>query len=452
MRLSSTNPGFNLAPVTMNTMPTQSFPVSRARTRRFLGGCLLSIPRSSLASGVLASTLLLGAGSSAWAADKLVTVFDPRVTGTVLPEQQTRLDNAVSDAFRELQYQVIPNGERDTMLSGEGIQSCVKEECQERIGRLLGAQAVLSYQLTVTGGDAGAAKSDGASGKKARKTGGKEAKDADAGGTASWKFNVTLFNIEVGAVGATTSGECNSCTASAAGQTLADLVKKSVLEDAARPRGSLEILSEPSNASVYLDGHELGVTPYKRVAFAGKHEITVRKTGHRSKQETVTVAEAQKNSVTVQLQTGQDDYYVITTERQSRPMWRKIVGPVLAVGGAAALGFGAWGLSLNGACVETPADPMLHCSKVFDTQGIGAGLVGAGAAFMLIGIGLAAWPGEEVQVKRPVAGDPNKGKTPATAPAPMAPTPAKKSAGARLRHAGVNILPGGAFATVLGTF
>jgi len=105
----------------MNTMPTQSFPVSRARTRRFLGGCLLSIPRSSLASGVLAGALLLGAGSSAWAADKLVTVFDPKVTGTVLPEQQTRLDNAVSDAFRELQYQVIPNGERDTMLSGEGI-------------------------------------------------------------------------------------------------------------------------------------------------------------------------------------------------------------------------------------------------------------------------------------------------------------------------------------------
>ena len=63
-----------------------------------------------------------------------------------------------------------------------------------------------------------------------------------------------------------------------------------------------------------------------------------------------------------------------------------------------------------------------------------------------------ALPGEEVQVKRPVAGDPNKGKTPATAPAPLAPTPAKKSAGARLRHAGVNILPGGAFATVLGTF
>jgi tetratricopeptide (TPR) repeat protein len=84
---------------------------------------------------------------------------------------------------------------------------------------------------------------------------------------------------------------------------------------------------------------------------------------------------------------------VRTTERRPRPLWRVIVGPVLAAGGAATLGIGAWGLSGNGTCVDTPSDPMLHCSKVYDTQGLGVGLVGAGSVLLLGGVLLAALPG-----------------------------------------------------------
>ena len=91
---------------------------------------------------------------------------------------------------------------------------------------------------------------------------------------------------------------------------------------------------------------------------------------------------------------------VRTTERRPRPLWRLIVGPVLAAGGAATLGIGAWGLSGNGTCVDTPSDPMLHCSKVYDTKGLGGGLIGGGSALLLVGVLLTAMPGPQVTVER----------------------------------------------------
>lgn len=93
---------------------------------------------------------------------------------------------------------------------------------------------------------------------------------------------------------------------------------------------------------------------------------------------------------------------VRTTERRPRPLWRVIVGPVLAAGGAATLGIGAWALSGDGSCVDTPSDPMLHCSKVYDTGGLGWGLIGGGSALLLGGVLLAALPGPQVTVERPV--------------------------------------------------
>lgn len=97
---------------------------------------------------------------------------------------------------------------------------------------------------------------------------------------------------------------------------------------------------------------------------------------------------------------------VRTTERRPRPLWRLIVGPVLAAGGAATLGIGAWGLSGNGTCVDTPSDPMLHCSKVYDTRELGVGLIGAGSVALLGGVLLAALPGSQVTVERPVDSKP----------------------------------------------
>lgn len=87
------------------------------------------------------------------------------------------------------------------------------------------------------------------------------------------------------------------------------------------------------------------------------------------------------------------------TAHQPRPLWRLIVGPVLMVSGTVTLGFGAWGLSINGTCVDIPSSPELHCNKAFDTSQIGTGLVGAGSVLLLGGVLLAALPGSQIKVE-----------------------------------------------------
>jgi hypothetical protein len=349
--------------------------------------------------------MLVAATPRAEAADKLVTVFDPKVEGTLSAEERSRFDAAVSDALRELQYQIVPVAERDTMINGEGVQNCYTEECQDKIGRLLGSQAVLVYKVKVTRPAGAAAAVDTSAPKKKVKAGKdvpKELEPEPAGaGTISWGLTAGLYNVDVGSSGAQAKADCSKCSATLAAQNLGELVKKIVLEDAARARGTLEIHSEPSNSSVFLDGHEIGVTPYKRVAFAGKHEVTVRKIGHKSKQETVNVIEAQKTSVTMRLQVGQDDRVIIVTERLPRAKWRVGLGFAALAAGAVMLGFGGRALDLNGHCVDSAMGMQLKCNEVFDTQGLGVGLVAGGAALSIVGIIAITLPGRSVEVQKP---------------------------------------------------
>lgn len=390
--------------------------------------------RRNLLGLVLWVAVLLAAAPRAEAADKLVAVFEPKVEGVLTGEERSRLDAAVAEALRELQYQIVPAAERDTIISGEGVQNCFTEECQERIGRLLGSQAVLVYKVKVSRPDGALPPAEPAGPKKkgraSAKEQPKELEPEPAGaGTITWGLTASLFNVEVGSSGATAKADCSKCSATLAAQSLGELVKKIVLEDAARPRGTLEILSDPANASVFVDGHEIGVTPYKRVAFAGKHDVTVRKTGHRSKQETVNVIEAQKTSVTLHLTVGQDDRVILVYERQPRPSWRVGLGIAGLVVGAVALGFGGRALYLDGRCIDAPTGTQTKCDTVFNTQGLGVGLVAGGAAVSILGMVALAIPGKAVQVQKPLPSGPSTGDQ---TPPDQRPAPVKKASLDRL--------------------
>jgi hypothetical protein len=368
--------------------------------------------------------LLAAVSGRAEAADKLVTVFEPKIEGTLAADERSRFDSSVAEALRELQYQTVPAAERDTIISGEGVQNCFTEECQERIGRLLGSQAVLVYKLKVTRPDGPPAPAPAPAATPKKKGGKPAAKDPQheiepepaGASSSSWVLTVSLFNVEVGATGATAKADCFKCTATMAAQSLGELVRKIILEDAGRPRGTLEILSDPANASVFVDGHEIGVTPYKRVAFAGKHEVTVRKTGHKSKQETVNVIDSQKTLLQVRLVQGQDDRFILVTERQPRPKWRVGLGVAALAAGAITLGFGGRALDLNGHCIDTPMGAMLKCNSVFDTQGIGVGLVAGGAALSIVGIIAISLPGRSHTVEKPLPSGPASGEQTQGAP------------------------------------
>lgn len=330
-----------------------------ARVRALLAGL----------AGLLVAGVLLSSPTVQAAERKIACVMDAKTNGTLTPEELAQFENAVNGALKEQQFDLVSKNERDTIIQGEAIQGCYKEECQERIGRLLGAHAVIVYSLKVWRSPSGSA----------------------------WTLGATYYNIEVGALGAKATSECPSCTATQAATALSDLVKKAVFDDAAKPRGQVEITSDPTNASVFIDGVELGVTPYKRTVFAGKHELTVRRTGHRSKNQSLNVSEGQKSVLSIKLEVGQDPVQVkYVAEHGPRPKWRIALGAALIGVGVVGLVYGVGGLAINGQCAGTPAAGGA-CERVFNSTGVGAAMTGVGIAAAAAGAVLIALPGPRNQ-------------------------------------------------------
>jgi hypothetical protein len=139
----------------------------------------------------------------------------------------------------------------------------------------------------------------------------------------SFRLQVELLDVEVGAVGARLVQNCDGCSDAQAAELLSDLVRRSVLETASRPRGVLEVRSQPPGATVFVDGTELGITPYRRVAFVGSHKLVLRHTGYRSEQLSADVLDGQKQHVEVALHPGSEPLNVVVVERERTPLYRK---------------------------------------------------------------------------------------------------------------------------------
>ncbi len=332
---------------------------------RYLSSVLPLAGVRSVLAGLLCVAAVLAAPSSSQAAErKMAVVMEAKTNGSLTPEELAAFETAVNNALKEQQFDLASKGERDTIIQGEGIQGCFKEECQERVGRLLGAHAVIVYSLKVWRSTSGSA----------------------------WTLGATYYNVEVGALGAKATSECPSCTVAQASSGLSDLVKKAIFDDAAKPRGQVVITSDPTNASVFIDGVELGVTPYKRTIFAGKHELTLRRTGHRSKNQTLNISEGQASNLSVKLEVGQDPVQVkYVAENGPRPKWRIGLGAGMIALGVAGIGLGAAGLNLNGRCVEDSGSA--ECRQIYTTLPMGIGFTVAGVLVAGAGAVLIALPG-----------------------------------------------------------
>lgn len=325
-------------------------------------------PFSARLCGLAVVGLLLGLVGVARAEDGLVVVLEPKVDGTLLAEDGKRLEVAVTEALRSAGLQRVSPADLEAVVAGEAdLHNCRTEDCQERIGRLLSGQSVVTEQIQVT---------------------------RTAGARSLWKLSVALFNVSIGAVGAQETTLCENCTVDQAGQALGDLVKKVVLLDAAKPRGQLEVTAaDAKGVDVLVDGRRLGFTPFKRQVFAGPHQITVSASGYRSHRENVVVEEGKKKVVAnVKLQKGSDKQMVEL--RGPRPKWRVITGIAGIAAGLTLVGFGASALSVNGQCIDTPVGGM-RCHDIYQTLGIGGSLTGIGAALIIGGAVLVALPGEK---------------------------------------------------------
>ncbi len=260
--------------------------------------------------------LLLLAARPALAAEALL--LEPKIDGPALAAEVGTLQERAMQAVKAQQFGLVDAREAQSVIAGEAqLRDCFTDLCLERLGRLLAASVVVRYRGKVI-------------------LPSEASKAADKQPT--WKFRVDVLDVEVGAVGAHPEGECAGCSSKQAAETLAELVTQAILESASRPRGVLEVRSEPAGATVYVDGTELGVTPYKRASFSGKRKVVVRHVGFLSQQLEADVPDGQKGRLDVKLVAGTDPVSVVVVEKERAPIYKKwwfwtaIAGGVLVAG------------------------------------------------------------------------------------------------------------------------
>lgn len=327
---------------------------------------------------------------------KTAVVLDPKVEGPIIPQDLAEIEKAVQAELQQQQFQVTSKGERDGIMSSTGnLKGCYRNDCLEQLGRLLGAHIVLAYKIKVqivevpVQQQAVQQEPPKSKGKKGAQEPAPE--PLAAASPLVWQINASLYDIEVGAIGARVETKCEHCSGPKVAQETAELIKQALFEDASKARGGLEIISDPANSSVLVDGVELGVTPYKRQTFVGKHEITVRHTGYKSTNQEIVINDTKKTSLNFQLEPGKDPVKYIK-EYGPRPTWRLALGGALIGVGVIGIGVGAYGLSINGHCVDEPAAPAA-CMQVRNSLPAGLGFLIGGGVVAAAGAVILALPG-----------------------------------------------------------
>jgi hypothetical protein len=338
---------------------------------------------------------------------KTAVVLEPKVTGPIIPQDLTLIQQTVQKALEEQNFQVASKEEREGIENAGNLKNCYRNDCLEQLGRLLGGNLVLAYKIKVEIVELPApppaqVQTQAPEPKKGRHSAPpppspvQQTEPAPAQENVSplnWEVSANLYDIEVGAIGARVETKCEHCSGPQVAQSTAELIKRAVFEDASKARGQIEILSTPSNASVLFDGVELGVTPYKRQTFIGKHEITVRHTGHKSHNQDINVSETEKLSLNLELEVGRDPIKYIQ-EYQPRPKWRLGLGGAMIGLGLVGIGFGAYGLAINGKCIDTPVPPALTCMSVYQGLPAGLGFTVGGIVVAAAGAVIIALPGK----------------------------------------------------------
>jgi len=248
-----------------------------------------------LAAFFVGMVALCGIGGTAGAATALIT--EPQLEGPLSPEEATKLRAATRAALRVQHFDLTADSDLEVAFSGEPqFKTCHTEVCLERLGRLLDSQLVVSYGI----------------------------KTAVAPGQPSpdWHLSVDILDVEVGAMGARVTLDCPRCTSAQAAAKLGELVGRAITQNATLPRGSLEVYSTPPGATVFVDGTELGITPYKRAVFTGKRKLVVRHLGYRSEQIEAVVDDKQSRRTDVKLVAG-DDPLLESGGREKRPVYKK---------------------------------------------------------------------------------------------------------------------------------
>lgn len=316
----------------------------------------------------------------AWAAPRTtqVVVLETRTAGEVRAEDRARIGDALWAALDRLGIRRVADGDREAVLQGGGgLRACLdRDECQERLGRLLEATHVIGVGLTRTA-------------------------------PTAFRLEVQLFDVDVGERGAAIDWSCTACSIEDVAHKLDSLVESTVQKDHERARATLIVRSTPPNADVQVDGRKLGYTELEHRVFAGPHELIVTYPGMAPERMRIEVAGEQRLVLHFQPgQPGEKDASPpappIAGEGKSPPpivvpapdaghagepgrsRWKLGLGIPLMLLGVAGGGLGVATLVLDGHCADA------GCAHAYDGKPWGYIEAGIGAGLLAVGVTLVA--------------------------------------------------------------
>ena len=214
-----------------------------------------------------------------------------------------------------------------------------------------------------------------------------------------WALKLALIDAPTGDYAATVDKRCDHCTADQASTMLEEATAALLQKGATRPRGTMEVLSDPPGADVLLIDRRLGQTPYVRAAFAGGYDVTLKLAGYPPVRQHLEVEDGKKATTRATLLPESKapaplppapvaevkpaplpvPVLAVPAARGRRPTWRLATGATLLGAGALLGGLGISGLAVDGQCAPSPDG----CGRRYDT-------LGSGAAFLTVGILAAA--------------------------------------------------------------
>ncbi len=203
-----------------------------------------------------------------------------------------------------------------------------------------------------------------------------------------------------------------SIPAESLGSAMVTLTRRVFQTALTRPRGTLKVESNPSDATVTIDERVLGSTPFERISLVGKHQIRVERSGFLPFAGEVRVAPGQIESVAVTLTERAKppappapEFVTIPGESHRSRTARWVLGGVTVGMGLSLIGLGGWALSQNGKCGDKPVpEGSVPCELVYSTAPISSLLIGTGAGLTIGGSLLMLLPGRRPrQVLAPTA-------------------------------------------------
>lgn len=228
------------------------------------------------------------------------------------------------------------------------------------------------------------------------------------GDAAGWELAATYLDASVGSVGAESDRTCAPCSTERAASEAAALLKRILAEGIGRPRGTLVLRSTPQGAEIREQGRLLGVTPYRRAAYAGPHAVRIEREGFEPVSLSITVSAGEtvvsepvlkefpepEPAPLAPVPAGPTPLPVrARAEQLPRPRWRLALGGAAVIAGSGLLALGLSAAVSDGGCVEPPLAEAGTCRRLFQTAPAAAGLLTTGGVLTVGGILLLALPG-----------------------------------------------------------